>query len=327
MSFFKEVTVIIPLYNKDKYIARAVNSVLKQSYSNFELIIINDGSTDNGANEVQKIKDSRIKIIHQDNQGVSKARNRGIKESKAKLVAFLDADDEWKPIFLETIIKLKNKYPYAGLYATAYEYKYWNGKANKAIYNSLSVEFNEEIIDNYFRKCLKDPLICSSSVAIPKNIFLKVGNFDENLSRGEDLDMWFRIALSFPIAFNNDICVSYYKGENKNIYNDTLKVIVSKSHYNQETRDFVNNLKNKFKKSIEFIRIGSSLKLCLIAEAKADVYPRLAPTMEWDIAAGQAILEQAGGEVVEYNTQAPLKYNKENLLNPWFMVKRTKKFD
>lgn len=88
MSFIKELTVIIPLYNKEKYIARAVNSVLNQSYSNFELIIINDGSTDNGANKVQKIKDNRIKIIHQHNQGVPKARNRGIKEAKAKLIAF-----------------------------------------------------------------------------------------------------------------------------------------------------------------------------------------------------------------------------------------------
>ena len=103
--------------------------------------------------------------------------------------------------------------------------------------------------------------------------------------------------------------------------NDTLRVIVSKSHYNQETKYFVNNLKNRYKKTIEFIRIGSSLKLCLIAEGKADIYPRLAPTMEWDIAAGQAIVEQAGGEIVEFKTQTPLKYNKQNLLNPWFVTK------
>ena len=107
----------------------------------------------------------------------------------------------------------------------------------------------------------------------------------------------------------------------KHTNNDTLKVIVSKSHYNQETKYFVDNLKNKYKKTIEFIRIGSSLKLCLIAEGKADIYPRLAPTMEWDIAAGQAIVEQAGGEIVEFKTQTPLKYNKQNLLNPWFVTK------
>jgi len=103
--------------------------------------------------------------------------------------------------------------------------------------------------------------------------------------------------------------------------NDDLKVIVSKSHYNQETKDFVDNLKNKYKKTIEFIRIGSSLKLCLIAEGKADIYPRLAPTMEWDIAAGQTIVEQAGGEVLNFKIKKPLKYNKQNLLNPWFVVK------
>jgi len=104
--------------------------------------------------------------------------------------------------------------------------------------------------------------------------------------------------------------------------NNSLKVIVSKSHYNQETKYFVNNLKNQYKKTIKFIRIGSSLKLCLIAEGKADIYPRLAPTMEWDTAAGQIIVEQAGGEVLKHNTKESLKYNKENLQNPWFIVKK-----
>lgn len=107
----------------------------------------------------------------------------------------------------------------------------------------------------------------------------------------------------------------------KQTNNDILKVIVSKSHYNQKTKDFINNLKNEYKKTVEFIRVGSSLKLCLIAEGKADIYPRLAPTMEWDIAAGQAIVEQVKGEIIQFNNQAPLKYNKKNLLNPWFITK------
>jgi len=109
--------------------------------------------------------------------------------------------------------------------------------------------------------------------------------------------------------------------------NNILKVIVSKSYYNQETKDFVNNLKNKYKKTIEFIRIGSSLKLCLIAEGKADIYPRLAPTMEWDIAAGQAVVEETSGEVVKHDSTETLKYNKKNIKNPWFVVKRTIQFD
>ena len=102
------------------------------------------------------------------------------------------------------------------------------------------------------------------------------------------------------------------------IHNDVLKVIVSKSHYNQETKEFVDNLKNQYEK-IEFINIGSSLKFCLIAEGKADIYPRLAPTMEWDTAAGQAIIVQSGGRVVNFNNKTPLNYNKESLFNPWFI--------
>ena len=104
------------------------------------------------------------------------------------------------------------------------------------------------------------------------------------------------------------------------IHNDILKVIVSKSHYNQETKEFVDNLKNQYEK-IEFINIGSSLKFCLIAEGKADIYPRLALTMEWDTAAGQAVVEEAGGEVVKFKMKTSLKYHKEDLLNPWFITK------
>jgi hypothetical protein len=122
-----------------------------------------------------------------------------------------------------------------------------NGKVKKAIYNSLSVGFFEGIIDNYFKKCLKAPLICSSSVAIPKNIFLKVGNFDENLSRGEDLDMWFRIALSFPVAFNNNVCISYYKVNNENIYGDF------------SVRNYKKSFPYKLEKSIkEFSKINTN---------------------------------------------------------------------
>ena len=110
-------------------------------------------------------------------------------------------------------------------------------------------------------------------------------------------------------------------GFHNHIHNSILKVIISKSHYNQEIKEFVDNLKNPYEKN-EFINIGSSLKFCLIAEGKADIYPRLAPTMEWDTAAGQAIIEQSGGRVVNFNNKTPLNYNKESLFNPWFICSR-----
>ena len=100
-----------------------------------------------------------------------------------------------------------------------------------------------------------------------------------------------------------------------------LTIVGSRSHATEELAAFVEEMKRKYGE-VDFISAGSSLKFCLVAEGKADVYPRLGPTMEWDTAAGQAIAEQAGASVVEMKTEKPLLYNKQNLLNPLFMVSR-----
>ncbi len=101
-----------------------------------------------------------------------------------------------------------------------------------------------------------------------------------------------------------------------------IQVVGSRSHMNQETLDFIEELKQS-NKDIEIVSKGSSLKFCLVAEGKADVYPRYAPTMEWDTAAGQAICNAAGISVISKQTDKPLLYNKENLLNPWFLVSKS----
>lgn len=98
-----------------------------------------------------------------------------------------------------------------------------------------------------------------------------------------------------------------------------LKIVGSRSHLSNETIDFVNELKASGK-HVVFVSRGSSLKLCMVAEGEADIYPRFAPTMEWDTAAAQVIVEAVGKQVVDFNTKQPLKYNKENLLNPWFLA-------
>jgi len=100
----------------------------------------------------------------------------------------------------------------------------------------------------------------------------------------------------------------------------TFTAIASRSHLSDETSSYLETLKKEHG-GIRTISAGSSLKFCLVAEGTADVYPRFAPTMEWDTAAGQAIVEHAGGAVLKYETGVPLRYNKENLLNPWFIVK------
>ena len=102
---------------------------------------------------------------------------------------------------------------------------------------------------------------------------------------------------------------------------EKYKVVASRSHLSAETEKYINELKKSYP-DLEITSIGSSLKLCLLAEGKADIYPRFAPTMEWDIAAGHAILKAAGGNVLDKQHGKELKYNKENLLNPWFIAKK-----
>lgn len=114
-------SVVIPLYNKQNYIKETIKSVLNQTFQDFEIVIVNDGSKDDSVKVVESIQDDRIKLVHQENSGVSVARNMGIKEANAKYIAFLDADDLWLPEFLQTIYELIQNFPDAGLYATAYK--------------------------------------------------------------------------------------------------------------------------------------------------------------------------------------------------------------
>ena len=109
------------------------------------------------------------------------------------------------------------------------------------------------------------------------------------------------------------------KIENKEVNQEQVRIVGSRSHMNQDTLDFVENLKTDHTK-VEIVSKGSSLKFCLVAEGKANIYPRFAPTMEWDTAAGQAICEALGIKVISKKTNESLLYNKENLLNPWFLV-------
>ena len=105
------VSVVIPLYNKKNYIRRAIRSVMMQTIEDFEIIIIDDGSIDGSGDVVKTFLDSRIRLIRQENQGVSVARNNGVSNSRADFIAFLDADDEWLPRQLEDLLRLRKKYP------------------------------------------------------------------------------------------------------------------------------------------------------------------------------------------------------------------------
>ncbi|MBF0522035.1 MAG: glycosyltransferase family 2 protein [Candidatus Omnitrophica bacterium] len=208
-----KVSVIISLYNKEKYIARAVQSVLRQSVQDFEIVIVDDGSTDNGIATVKNIQDDRLRLIEQPNGGVSAARNKGIDEAKAELVAFLDADDEWLPDFLEVILRLRGLYPQAGAYATWFEICTSGKRTKLQKFKTISNSPWEGLIPDYFSSMVEGEwIVCASAVCVPKEVFVAIGGgFPVGEKLGEDLDVWGRIALNYPIAFSNRACAVYYQ--------------------------------------------------------------------------------------------------------------------
>lgn len=177
--------------------------------------MVNDGSTDKSADIVKSFSDARIRLINQKNRGVSVARNRGIDEAKAELIAFLDADDEWMPNYLETILRLREKYPDAGLYATSLKTEFIDNVLMDKDKKLRKLIPDEGLILNYFKVNLKDvshkDIFYTSSVTVPKKIFSEIGGFQTGFWWGEDIDMWGRIALKYPFAYSSQACAIYYQ--------------------------------------------------------------------------------------------------------------------
>jgi glycosyltransferase involved in cell wall biosynthesis len=201
-------------------------------------------------------------LIHQKNAGETAARNRGIEEAKTELIAFLDADDEWLPRFLETVLRLKNAYPLAGAYATAYNICLPSGKMIRSTHREVPDHPWEGVLPNYFRAAFNIHPICSSAVAIPKGIFSDLGKFAEGINLGGDLDMWLRIALKYPIAYStfvsatyyqdadNRACDTYIEGEEPVFIKTALKAIGK--------NEVASNLMTDFKEYIAVKQIGAA---------------------------------------------------------------------
>lgn len=211
-----KISVIIPLFNKAPHILRAINSVLGQTEKDFEVIVVDDGSTDGGAKIVKTISDPRIRLIQQVNQGVSLARNRGIAEAGSNFIAFLDADDAWKPIFLKVILKLEKDYPKAGIFATSYECAFMN-KIFVPKFLGIPDSSWSGIIPNYFYSVLGNPPVWTSAVMIPKNVLQLMGGFCVGEKMGQDIDLWLRIALKYPVAFNTQVGATYFQDASNSI--------------------------------------------------------------------------------------------------------------
>lgn len=206
------ISAVIPLYNKERHVERAVRSVRSQDVSCSELIIVDDGSTDKSPDIVKGMKYHQLKFVTQKNQGVSVARNTGITSATCNYVAFLDADDEWRPGFLRTISRLITAYPEAGAYATSYNVVEPDGRQHAANIQAIPPPPWEGLLPNYIQSVATGTSpVWSSAVCVKKTTFEALGLFCTGVRLYEDLEMWIRIALNFPIAYSTQIGATYYR--------------------------------------------------------------------------------------------------------------------
>lgn len=204
MTYF---SVVIAVFNKEEYIADTLKSVLAQTYQNFEIVILNDGSTDNSEAEILKFKDSRIRYYSKENQGAGAARNFVIQQAKHEYIALLDADDYWYPNHLEEHQKMIIKFPEEYVFATATEITR-NGKTFK---NQYSIQTNgiDPVLVNYFKASQLESVLLSISTVVKKEVFENVGWYNSKIKSGEDTDLYVRIGLKYMVVFNPKITATY----------------------------------------------------------------------------------------------------------------------
>ena len=202
-------SVIIPYYNKSKYIQRCLDGVLNQTFQKFEIILVNDGSTDGGLQFISNTYSKKITIINQINQGVSAARNTGIKAAKYPFIAFLDADDCWHNQFLQRGKEIIDKEINIKIIGAHYS-------RDKEFLDSDLDSLNYFKFENYFKSALRNTYFSSSSTIIATNFFKKNIGFNTNLKKGEDIDLWIRAVCSGGNAFYIKNTLVYYSDEDAN---------------------------------------------------------------------------------------------------------------
>lgn len=251
-------SVIIPLYNKAPYVAKAIGSVLAQTFTDYELVIVDDGSKDDSANMAAQIIEGHenCRLVRQENAGVSMARNNGVALSHGDYLCFLDADDWWETEFLEEMDKLITEFPEAGIYST--NYTIVNEAKQKTRIAAIGVD--EGFVKGYINYCqvyaktMYMPLT-SISVAISRQVFNEMGGFPKDIKLGEDFLLWIRIALKYKVAFLNKPLAYYnqdviaanrgvgrlYKPEEHMLWN--VGFLLEEEKTNSDYKQLIDNLR------------------------------------------------------------------------------------
>ncbi|MDO6801166.1 glycosyltransferase family 2 protein [Wenyingzhuangia sp. 1_MG-2023] len=203
-------SVVITVYNKEKYIYESLKSTCAQLLKPAEIIVVNDGSTDDSLQEITKVNDARIRVFTIENKGVSNARNFGAKQTKGTHIAFLDGDDLWLENHLEEIHKMICLFPEESIYALGTSYE----KEEKLIEHVYAVSNNQAKRVDYFNASLHHSILHPSSFVVVAELYSQLGGFDIRYTNYEDVEFWFRLGLKYPIVFSSKKTVLLRAAEN-----------------------------------------------------------------------------------------------------------------
>ncbi len=254
-------SVVISVFNKEKYITATLQSVLGQTFQDFEIVILNDGSTDNSEAEILKFTDSRISYFSEENKGAAAGRNYVIEKAKGEFVALLDADDLWDVDYLARQSELINLYPEESIFATAL--KVYENDSYRSRDYTISLNKGEIKVFNYFRASMLESILHSSSTVIRKNSFDVIGYYNPSIKSGQDTDLYVRVGLNYPIVFLNEELVTYNNMAIESLFK-TSKSVRDKPSFEGYVDEEKENL--ELKRFLDLNRFS----LCMLAKIEGD---------------------------------------------------------
>jgi glycosyltransferase involved in cell wall biosynthesis len=192
------ISVVIPLFNKAPHIASTLESVLRQSVAPREIIVVDDGSTDGGGRIVETFRKDGVRLITQENAGVSAARNAGVQAASGEYVAFLDADDEWLPTHVETLAALLRDFPALGLYSTVYKVRL--GGVSYVPRGNYPLGYRGRVASFFDAMANGLSLVSSTTACVSRERLLETGGFPPGVRHGEDTIVWMKLATQFGMA-------------------------------------------------------------------------------------------------------------------------------
>ena len=247
-------SVVIPLYNKEHYIVNTIQSVLNQTFQDYELIVVDDGSKDNSYEVAKTVHSERINLIHQENQGVAVARNTGVENANGEYIAFLDADDCWYPNYLQVLSDLIDQFPESDIFVTSYRIV----MGNERYHFSAHLSDEPTLLQSYwvtFKNAYDT--VWTSATAIRKTAIEKAGMFTPGEKIGQDLDLWARVARNNPlVAYSPEVCVDYNRDAEQNArtrvkiaypkaFLSVLREEMASSRWTDEDKKWMENKYNK----------------------------------------------------------------------------------